>query len=174
MKTILTLDQHAIELYDADDSDITRTRYAARGVIKNDEDKVAVMHFTKTGSYKLPGGGIDDGEETVAALRREIFEETGYEVTDITELGVVEEDRYFCGLHQTSYCYKATATNFVGTNLTAKEAAEGMNLRWANSIDEAVSWIESGYSTDEDGSVAGLEMMKRRDVAILKAAQQVA
>ena len=128
------------------------------------------MHFTATSSYKLPGGGIDEGEDAITALRREIREETGYEITDIKELGEVVEYRYFCGMHQISYCYIATATQFVGTQLTQKEQDGGMELQWFDTITDAITAIESGHNIDEDGSETGLKMMILRDVAILKAA----
>ena len=129
------------------------------------------MHFTATGSYKLPGGGIDEGEDTVAALHREIREETGYKITDIKELGEVVEYRYYCGMHQVSYCYTATATQFVGTQLTQKEQDGGMELQWFDTVPQAIAAIVSGHQIDEDGSPIGLKMMIQRDVAILKAVQ---
>jgi 8-oxo-dGTP diphosphatase len=172
VKLITTLDQHELGLTDPADSDINRTRFAARAVLHNDKGQVAIMHFTKNGSYKLPGGGIDKGESIEAALRREIREETGYEITNVLELGIVEEDRYIYGMHQTSYCFTATIGKFVGTELTEKEAAQGMELVWFDSIDEAIVAIESASGVDEDDSPIGLEMMKRRDVAILNEAKE--
>lgn len=139
----------------------------------NDAGKVAVMYFTKTGSYKLPGGGIDEGESVEAALHREVREESGYEITDIREIGIVEEDRHYCAMHQTSYCFTAKAGQFVGTELTDKEAAEGMKLVWVESIEKAIAAIESNSMLDENenGDRIGHEMMKLREIAILRAAQ---
>lgn len=170
MRQLALLDQHQLGLREASDQSISYTRRAARAVLFNAASQVAVMHFTATGSYKLPGGGIDEGEDTIAALHREIREETGYEITDIKELGEVVEYRYFCGMHQISYCYIATATQFVGTQLTQKEQDGGMELQWFDTITDAITTIESGHNIDEDGSETGLKMMILRDVAILKAA----
>ena len=171
MKMILAQDQHAMGLHESMDSEITKVRLAARGVIKDDKGHVAVMYFTTSGSYKLPGGGIDDGEAVIDALRREVREETGYLIDTIKELGLVEEDRYFCGIHQTSYCFTARATEFVGTELTSEEQAEGMELRWAASIDQAIEWVLSNHATLKDETQAGLQMMIAREVAILQAAK---
>ena len=170
--TFLTLNQHDLNIHEPTDGDITFTRVAARAVLLNDKEQVAVMNFTITGSYKLPGGGVDEGEEIEAALHREVREETGYEITDIQPLGRVEEDRYFCNMHQTSWCFVAKVTDFVGADLTPKEEAQGMNLQWADSFEQAIAWIESASQLDEDGSKAGLEMMKLREVAILRQAQK--
>ena len=171
MRQLALLDQHQLGLREASDQSISYTRRAARAVLLNAAGQVAIMHFTATGSYKLPGGGIDEGEDTVAALHREIREETGYEITDIKELGEVVEYRYYCGMHQVSYCYTATATQFVGTQLTQKEQDGGMELQWFDTIPQAVAAIVSGHQVDEDGSPIGLKMMIQRDVAILKAVQ---
>lgn len=170
MKLLMNQDQHAMGLHEATDGPITFERSAARAVVYNNDGHVAVMHFTATGSYKLPGGGVDAGENFVEALKRELQEEMGYTVTNIQELGMVTENRYFCSMHQISYCYTAHAEEFVGTSLTKKEQAQGMNLRWARSTAEALEWIASGRTLDEDGSYAGLEMMKARDSAIIRAA----
>ena len=168
MRQLALLDQHQLGLREASDQPISYTRRAARAILFNAAGQVAVMHFAATGSYKLPGGGIDEGEDTIAALHREIREETGYKITDIKELGEVIEYRYFCGMHQVSYCYTATATQFVGTQLTQKEQDGGMELQWFDTIPQAIATIESGHQVDEDGSPIGLKMMILRDTAILK------
>lgn len=172
MRRIASFDQHELGLYTDSDTDIHFVRRAARAVLRNDNNQVAIMCFTKTGSYKLPGGGVDEGEEIEAALHREIREETGYEIDDVRELGIIEEDRYYCGMHQTSYCFTANVQKFVGTELTEKEAAEGMELRWMDTIDQAISAVESNDTTrGESGDQAGHTMMKRREITILNTAK---
>ncbi len=170
MKEILSQDQHAMGLYESSDGPIVKTRLAARGVVRDANGRIGLMYFPQTGSYKLPGGGIDEGESELDAFHREIREETGYLVTNVEELGIVEEDRYFCGIHQTSYCYTAVATKYVGTELTDGEKREGMTLRWVTDIDEAIQCIKQGKVTAEGEPEAGLAMMKTREIAILKAA----
>ena len=37
--------------------------------------------------FQLPGGGIDKGEHPIAALHREVMEETGWHITGLRRLG---------------------------------------------------------------------------------------
>ncbi len=66
------------------------TRQAVRAVIFND-GKLLMIH-TNRGDYKFPGGGVDEGEDFATALKREVSEESGYELMSAGEkLGVVTQ-----------------------------------------------------------------------------------
>jgi 8-oxo-dGTP diphosphatase len=76
-------------------------------VIENEDEQIAVI---KTGTgYFLPGGGMDPGETEAEALKREIMEETGYQVLSSVELGeateyikAYREEKYF-RIHSTFF-----------------------------------------------------------------------
>ena len=53
------------------------------------------MYAEKFGLYSLPGGGIDDGEDVLTALKREILEETGCTCGSIAELGMDPKDYWW-------------------------------------------------------------------------------
>ncbi|WP_256974948.1 NUDIX hydrolase [Paenibacillus amylolyticus] len=89
----------------------TTTRYASRGLLVDDRLNVAMMYMSKINLYKLPGGGIDEGEEIRDAFLREIKEESGYEAEIIHELGYIEEHKNKNNFMQHSYCFVAKAQN---------------------------------------------------------------
>ncbi len=54
-------------------------------LIENNDRQIAVIKTSN--GYFLPGGGIDIGESDIEALRREVVEETGYQVSILREIG---------------------------------------------------------------------------------------
>ena len=77
----------------------TILRNAVRAVII-EKNKILMVHLGKTDEFKFPGGGIEKDEIAEDALRREVLEETGCNVTAIeekigmmTEFGIAWEDK---------------------------------------------------------------------------------
>lgn len=60
-------------------------------VVYNDDNKVFMMTSPKWKKYVIPGGKIEEGETGEVALRREIREELGIEITDIVYVNEVEK-----------------------------------------------------------------------------------
>ena len=69
-----------------------RTRMGARGIIKN-EGKIVLFNKANKNEYKLPGGGIDEGENPYEAFKREALEETGCEIEIEELIGSIEEHK---------------------------------------------------------------------------------
>lgn len=88
MEQILVLDE---KNYPEDMPEILRG--AVRGIILLDGK--LLMIEDSFGEVKLPGGGIEPGEDEMAALQREVREETGYEVLPetIRPFGEIVEKR---------------------------------------------------------------------------------
>ena len=112
-------------------------KYSVRGII-NRNGKIA-MQCSKDGEYKIPGGGLEAGEDFTQALVREILEETGLHVIEskIVELGEIKEVRkdlfnpqkkYIC--HSMFY-YCEVEDKQEELKLTPSELAKGYELKWA-------------------------------------------
>lgn len=104
MKKILVMDERN---YEDGMEEIRRT--SIRGIIF--VDGRLLMIEDSFGEVKLPGGGVEPGEEESQALIREVKEETGYDVIpeSIKPFGEIEEKRLSLHepmiWHQTSRLY---------------------------------------------------------------------
>ncbi|RKN71251.1 NUDIX hydrolase [Paenibacillus ginsengarvi] len=145
------------------------SRYGARGVVIDDQRNVAMMYMSKRGLYKLPGGGLEEGEPAQAAFLREIREETGYEADVIQELGYIEEHKKTNNFMQLSYCYIAKERGKTGSpTLTESESELGMEVRWMP-IGQAIEVMKMGMS--QCGEKSRLFMLLR-DKTILELAKR--
>lgn len=118
-----------------------RIRYGARGIIINEEGKVAIFNKVNKNEYKLPGGGIDKGETPEEAFKREALEETGCEIEIIQDLGTIEEHKSLDDFKQISYLFVAKVIkDNHKLNLTEKEKDEGARLMWVDE-QEALSLV---------------------------------
>ena len=67
-------------------------REAVRGIIMKGSE-ILLIYSKKNGDYKLPGGGIEEGETHKQALIREVQEEAGIRVeVEVEVLQVMEYD----------------------------------------------------------------------------------
>ena len=122
-------------------------RFVVRALIE--KDGLFAMQQGKDGEYKIPGGGIDEGETTVEALMREVQEETGLVIIPetIQELGEITEIRrdIFEGrlkyiAHSMHYACEVEE-EIVETAMTESEKEKGFHLAWAD-IDTVIETNE--------------------------------
>lgn len=147
------------------------TRNAVRVILTNDSGQIALLNKQKKNEFKLIGGGVDDGETLIDALKREVLEESGCEITDISEIGFVEECHTKNNFVQTSFIFNAKVLHDTHVlNLTDNEIAEGSTLCWFEPH-EALNKINDCYKNlqpSEYSNIFATKMINRRDYAILK------
>jgi 8-oxo-dGTP diphosphatase len=71
-----------------------RPRPGVYAVILDRGQLLATHQEAPTPEFQLPGGGIDAGEHPVAALHREVFEETGWRIAIRYRLGAFRRFTY--------------------------------------------------------------------------------
>ena len=108
-----------------------RVRYGARGIVFKEDGKIAVFNKKAKNEFKLPGGGIDDGETSAEAFKRECFEETGCVVKIVDFIGTIKESKTQDSFKQISYIYVAKVIEETKElHVTEQEKAEGARLFW--------------------------------------------
>jgi len=119
-------------------------REAARAIVIDKNECVGLIHATKNNYYKLPGGGIEEGETKESALKRECKEEIGCDVEIVNEVGSIVEYRKQFSLKQVSYCYIAKLIGKKGSpKLEQDEIDEGFETVWLP-IEEALDKVKGG------------------------------
>ena len=149
------------------------TRLASRGIVIRNDGKIALFYKEKMNEYKLPGGGMDKGELPEETFKREVLEEVGCEVANITPLGYTEEQKSKTNFKQISYVFVADVLVDTGVlHLTEKEIGEGSKMLWVTPA-EALSLISNsienlkGSPIDETENLYRTEFIIHRDKNIL-------
>ena len=127
-----------------------------------DGQNVGMIYTKKDGVYSLPGGGIDIGESPKQAVKREVLEETGYEIDIQNEIGMTIEYLYDFNIIQMSYCYIVISkNNTLKTNLTESEIEAGLEFQWVP-FNQVLNKINANKHTH----VGDIIMKKRSQILI--------
>lgn len=146
------------------------TRQTVRAVIFKDHTSVCVRTKNGSGFYFLPGGGIEDNETPIKALRRECLEEAGCNITKIHKIGTVLENRDEAKENRTNECFSA---HLLGEQLEPTLAIgdeDGFEVLWID-IDEAISILKNQYEllNENTNNFYSRTFNTLRDLKILEA-----
>lgn len=144
-------------------------REAARAIVFNAEGQVAIINVANQDCYKLPGGGINKGEQREEALKRECLEEIGCDIEITGEVGETYEIRSGeFKLKQKSYSYFAQVVGEVGKNkLDDYEIEDGMSIVWVP-LAQALELVKNSKTEHY-----GYKFMVMRDSLLLEEARNL-
>ncbi len=113
-------------------------RQAARGIVLR-EEQILLLYTERYDDFSFPGGGVDDGEELLDGLRREVEEETGaQDIKILRDFGYIEEYRPFWKpeydlMHMTSHFFVCDAAHELReAKMESYEHANGMRPVWVD------------------------------------------
>lgn len=117
----------------------TREKYrlAARGIILKD-DKILMIYSKFYDDYTFPGGGVENGENEIFALKRECIEEAGVVIKDVRpfckifEKRELDEETFL--LHE-SHFYLCNIEKFTERHLEEYEKELGYETVWVSIYD---------------------------------------
>ena len=161
-----------IDLKDYDEKDKVFRRPSARGIIF-EGDKIALVYSNKEKYYKFPGGGIQQNEDRIGALCREVKEEVGLTVipSSVEECGSVlrrqrsshTPDTIF---EQENFCYFCRVeAERAAQKLDAYEKNAEFVLRFV-SLEEAIECNSQYHSDDLFDEI--MIMRKKKVLALIK------
>lgn len=131
MPYIETINQYAETYSDPPE----RERIAGRGIVVRD-GKILLSHELNTGVYMTPGGGIEEGETLEDCCRREVREESGYEVEPLFQFLKINE--YSFETKYVSNYFLCEVTGEGKQTLTDIEIEHGIVPEWV-SIEDALA-----------------------------------
>ncbi|VTS19731.1 ATPMutT/nudix family protein [Streptococcus porcinus] len=119
-----------------------QTRYGVYAIIPNQEDDRIILVQAPNGSWFLPGGEIEYGEDHATALERELLEELGFSA----EIGYYygQADEYFYSRHRDTYYHNPAHLYEVTDYHRVCDPLEDFNnLAWFP-VEEAIDLLKRG------------------------------
>lgn len=144
------------------DQSTLEIREASRAVLFDENGLIPLLFVPKYNNHNLPGGGINDGEDKIKALVREVLEEVGSKIEVDGEVGKIIEFRSKWNLKQISYCYIGKIISKGTPDFTEKELSQGFKLVWLP-LTEAISKVENDKPANYEGS-----FIQKREIIFLK------
>jgi len=150
-----------------EDESTLKIREASRAILFDENGLIPLLFVSKYNYHKLPGGGIDEGEDRHQALARECLEEVGSEIEVNGEVGKIIEFRSKWDFKQISYCYYGKIVSKGRPDFTEKELSQEFKIVRL-SLKDAVFKVENDKPKNYEGF-----FIQKRDLTFLKRVKQM-
>ena len=152
-----------------EDFESFKEKSAARVVLLDELDRVAILHVSKHGYYKVPGGGVEAGENIQDAAKRETLEEAGANCKIIQDLGETVVT------YLPDWKLKDVSHGFIARIVGKQNSPEfeeweqerGFELIWVENLNAAIDLFEENEVSDADQ-----KSLQERDLGFLKLAKK--
>lgn len=152
---------------------IDHDRQTARAVVFDGEGQLYFVRldrdddFGKAQLIETSGGGVEEGEELYAAIKRELEEELGAQVEVITKIGVVHDYYNLIHRHNINNYFLCRAIKFGEKHMTDDEINSFHMSTIKTGFDEAFKEYERCACTPLGRLIAA------REVPVLKKAKEI-
>ena len=144
--------------------EVFKERTAARVVCFDKDGKVGFLYSTTHHFRKLPGGGVENGEDILESLKRESREELGCNIENPKEIGIIDEYFNKWEVHQQSLYFTANLIGEKGEpNLIGYEIEHAYKACW-DYIDNVIRDFELELGTNY--SYGGKHVLTRDLIAL--------
>ncbi|OGI94489.1 hypothetical protein A3A03_00235 [Candidatus Nomurabacteria bacterium RIFCSPLOWO2_01_FULL_40_18] len=117
---------------------IYKFRLAVKIIVVDPGGKVALVG---TKYRLLPGGGVEEGEKIIEAVKRECREEVGCNIEIDKEIAFTEEYRAQIARHQQTHFFLTHLVGNKGVPETTQENEQGIEVDWYK-LDDAIVLLE--------------------------------
>ncbi len=152
---------------DIAESFFSKLRLAARGIFLTENGMIPLIFVSKDNYYKLPGGGVEEGEEEKRTLIREVKEDTGSNVKIRGEVGKIIEYRSKWKMKQISFCFWGEVISKGEPSFTEEELKDGFEIKWFT-IKKALKLFKEVSVDDYHG-----KFVTERDFYFLREAEKL-
>jgi len=148
-----------------------KVRYGARGIVEREDGKIAIFYEHERNHYKLPGGGIEGDETSEHAFEREVAEEVGCLVKDVTQVATIKEERSQANFEQNSDIYfSKLKVDLHKLSPTKEEQEAGAEMMWVTpeKAHELISGCLTELTISDYEKLYHSKFMVMRDIKIVE------
>lgn len=136
--------------------------YAARAILIDNSNRIALSHEKVTGLYALVGGTLEPYENPEECLLRELNEETGYVCKIQSPLGFITENRGTLNYRKKSFFYVASILTTGTIARTQEEKRLQQEILWLPMKDAYYTIKCQSYNTLQ------YKFIQQRDILALE------